>query len=550
MTPLQHIQTKLESALRALGFDTNDPLLLLLEKPKQENFGDVASTVAMSLAKVAKKNPRQIAQDIVEQFEIDPFYVEKIEIAGPGFINFYLSTRCLQQSVFEILQQGERYGTSNAGNGRRIQLEFVSANPTGPLNIVSARAASVGDVLAHLFRAGGYDAESEFYVNDAGRQIDLLGASLSARYLSELGQETPIPEDGYHGNYLKDLAQKIIELEGDSYKNMADDERNSLFSQKALDYMLNWHRTSMHRFRVEYNNWFRESELRETDAHLDILEKLQANGYTYEQDDAIWFKSSEFGDEKDRVLITSDGRPTYFLVDIAYHEHKFSRGFDTLIDFWGPDHHGYIPRMSAALQALGHPKENFQVSIIQQVNLLRNGQPVKMSKRAGEIIEMDELVDEVGVDVARYFFVDRRISQPMDFDIEIAKQQSDDNPSYYVQYAHARICSVLRHAEENGFDLDALSDTSELTESEALALVKKMLDFPDLIARAAETLEPHRLTGYLTELATLYHKFYHELKIVSENRQASESRLLLCLAVRQVLGNGLALLGITAPTRM
>lgn len=550
MTPLQHIQTKLETALKALGFDTSDPQLLALETPKQDNFGDVASTAAMALAKVAKKNPRHIAQDIVEQFEIDPFYIDNIEIAGPGFINFYLSTTCLQQSVRDILEQGETFGTSNVGEGKRIQLEFVSANPTGPLNIVSARAASVGDVLTHLFNASGYHAESEFYVNDAGRQIDLLGASLAARYLSELGHDTPVPEDGYHGHYLIEFAHTIVQEEGEAYLDLPEEERNRQFSQKALEYMLNWHRRSMDRFRVEYHHWFRESELRDVEAHLNILETLKANGYTYEQEEAIWFKSSEFGDEKDRVLVTSDGRPTYFLVDIAYHENKFSRGFDTLIDFWGPDHHGYIPRMSAALQALGHPREKFQVSIIQQVNLLRNGQPVKMSKRAGEIIEMDELVDEVGVDVARYFFVDRRISQPMDFDIEVAKQQSDDNPSYYVQYAHARISSVLRHAKEQGFDLDTLDDITALTETEALALVKKMLDFPDLIARAAEALEPHRLTGYLTELATLYHKFYHELKIVSENRQVSESRLLLCMAVRQVLANGLALLGITAPTRM
>jgi len=550
MTPHQHIQNRIAQALVKLGFDISDEKLLILEKRKLENFGDIATTVALSLAKSAQRPPREIAQQIVDAFEIEPSIIERIEIAGPGFINFYLSPSCLQQSVIDIIRSAEQYGRSNKGDNKRVQLEFVSANPTGPLNIVSARAASVGDVLVNLLNMCGYQAQREFYVNDAGRQIELLGESLAAQYLTELGQPTPIPQEGYHGEYLRELARMLISAEGDVYLHLSTAERNRQFAQKALLYMLNRHQQTMEHFGVHFDVWFKESRLRETNEHLAVLQRLEISGHTYEQDGAIWFKSSAFGDEKDRVLLTNDGRPTYFLVDIAYHENKFERGFEQVIDFWGPDHHGYIARMSAALQALGHPKDAFQVCIIQQVNLLRNGQPVKMSKRAGEIIEMDELVAEVGVDVTRFFFIDRRTSQPMDFDIEIAKKQSDDNPSYYVQYAHARICSVLRHAEEHGFHLDQLKSTQFLTEAAALAVAKKLLDFPEVIIKAAESLEPHRLTGYLVETATLYHKFYHELQIVTDEQSITESRLLLCLATRQVLANGLQLLRISAPTRM
>lgn len=550
MTPQQHIRTTLKTTLEKLGFEVSDDRFLALEKPKQESFGDIATTVAMMLAKIAKKAPAMIARDIVDHFEINPFYIEKIEIAGPGFINFYLARTCLQQAILDILDQGEDYGKSDVGKGERIQLEFVSANPTGPLNVVSARAASVGDVLANLFNAAGYAASREFYVNDAGRQVQLLGASLSARYMSELGVETPVPEDGYHGRYLVDLAREIIDKEGDAYKSLPDEKRREIFSQKALEYMLNRHKQSMERFRVHYDVWFRESTLRKTNEHLKILDKLKASGCTFEKDNALWFKSSEFGDEKDRVLITSDGRPTYFLVDIAYHENKYSRGFDRLIDFWGPDHHGYIPRMSAALQALGHSKETFQVGIIQQVNLLREGRQVKMSKRAGEIIEMDELIEEVGVDAARYFFVDRRVSQQLDFDIELAKKNNADNPVWYVQYAHARTCNIFKHAKEKGFPTDNLKDVSALSEDLALAVVKKLLDFPEVVAQAAQTLEPHRMPNYLTEVAGAMHRFYQKHKVLTEDDAKREARLLLTDATRQVIANGLKLMGISAPTYM
>ncbi|MBN1480172.1 arginine--tRNA ligase [candidate division KSB1 bacterium] len=550
MTPREHIQAHLKKAFDKLGFNIDDASLFTLEQPKVENFGDLACTAAMTLARVEKKAPRRIAQEIIANYELDPFYIDRVDLAGPGFINFYLAPACLQRSVIEILAAGEDYGRSAIGAGERVQLEFVSANPTGPLNVVSARAASVGDVMTNLLNAAGYRAVREYYVNDAGRQVRLLGASLDARYLTALGDETPVPEDGYHGDYLRELANEILESYGESFKNFPEADRQQTFSQKALEYMLARHKKSMERFGVYFDVWFRESQLRKTKEHLEILKKLKAAGFIYEKDDAVWFKSSEFGDEKDRVLVTGDKRPTYFFVDVAYHENKFKRGFDRLIDFWGPDHHGYIPRMSAALQALGHPKHKFQVEIIQQVNLLRDSQPVKMSKRAGEIIEMDELIDEVGVDASRFFFVDRRTSQQLDFDIELAKREDRNNPVWYVQYAHARTCNIFKKAHEKGYSTTNLRDTSALTDDFAMAIIKKLIDFPDIVAQAAQTMEPHRLPNYLKEVAAALHRFYHHQIVLDADDKIRESRLLLTDATRQVLANGLKLMGISAPTYM
>ena len=386
MKPQEYIRNDIKKALSACGFDTMDDKLLILEKPKQAGFGDISSPAAMNLAKVAKQAPRKIAADIINNLETDPYYIEKVEIAGPGFINFFLAKDCLRQAVLDILKDGKDYGKSDWGKGEKIQFEFVSANPTGPLNIVSARAAAVGDVFASLFNMVGYKAEREFYVNDAGRQIRLLGVSLNARYMTELGRDIPVPEDGYHGHYLIDLAKEIVKKDGDKYVSLEENERNTIFSKMALDFMVKRHKDSLDKYHLHYDNWFHETVVREQKAHEDVLDYFEKHNYSYTKDGAVWFRSSDFGDEKDRVLVTSEGEPTYFLIDIAYHENKFSRGFNKLYDLWGPDHHGYIPRMSAALQALGHPKENFEVCIIQQVNLLRDGQAIKMSKRAGEIV--------------------------------------------------------------------------------------------------------------------------------------------------------------------
>ena len=550
MKPQEYIRNSIKKALELSDFDTSDSRFLNLERPKQDGFGDISSPVAMSLAKIAKDAPRRIAEKIVQNLEMDSFYIEKVEIAGPGFINFYLSKQCLQKAVLDIIEEGETFGFSNTGGNHKVQFEFVSANPTGPLNVVSARAAAIGDVVTRLHKAAGYESQSEFYVNDAGRQIRLLGASLNARYMTELGHEEPIPEDGYHGEYLRDLALEVIDTHKDRYLHVEADERKEQFSQLALEYMLKRHQKSLEQYGVVYDNWFRESSIRSENAQDVILEKFKQNDLTYERDGALWFQTCNYGDEKDRVLITSEGEPTYFLIDIAYHQTKYDRGFETIHDFWGPDHHGYIDRMKAAMVALGHAKESFQVSIIQQVNLLRGGQIVKMSKRAGEIIEMDELLDEVGVDAARYFFVDRKMSQPLDFDIDLAKKQSDENPVYYLQYAHARICNIFRYAEKNGVTVPDRGKTDFLENALELAVIKKMMEYPEIISKSAQFLEPHRVTNYLHELATVFHRFYHENRVVTEDQELTIARLMLAKAAKQVLANGLELLGISAPENM
>lgn len=550
MKPQEYVYAVLQKAVNKSAFELPELPYISLERPKQEELGDLSTPLAMSLSKPLRMAPRKIAEILLQNLELDPDYIEKTEIAGPGFINFYYAKPCLQKAVLEIIRDGERYGCSDMGQGRKIQLEFVSANPTGPLNIVSARAAAVGDVLTSCYRTAGYDARREFYVNDAGRQIRLLGVSLSARYMTELGHPEEVPEEGYHGAYLLDLAREIVARDGDRHGKLAADDRAALFSQMALEYMLQRQKASLDKYRVVYDLWFRESTLREANAQEHILRKMADAGYTYEHEGALWFRSSQFGDEKDRVLITQNGEPTYFLIDVAYHQDKYERGFEKVIDFWGPDHHGYIDRMRAAVMALGHPKESFEVSIIQQVNLLRSGQTVKMSKRAGEIIEMDELIEEVGVDAARFYFVDRRISQPMDFDIDLAKKQSDENPVFYVQYAHARICNILRYAEEQGVAVPEAADTSALGNAQEVQVIKKLLEFPDVVQRVVLNTEPHRISNYVQEVATAFHRFYHEHRVVTEDQSLTLARLMLAKAARQVLANGFKLLGISAPENM
>ncbi len=549
-TPQEYVQWALEQALVASGWEIPPGLYLGLERPKQEELGDLSSPVAMILARELRMAPRKSAEILVSHLPQDRDYLDRVEIAGPGFINFFYAKPCLQQAVLEIIRAGEKFGRSTIGQGRRIQLEFVSANPTGPLNIVSARAAAIGDVLCRCYRAAGYDARSEFYVNDAGRQIRLLGASLSARYQSELGRPELVPEEGYHGEYLRDLAREIVEREGKRYAGMPAEERAALFSTIALEHMLGRQRASLDRYGVHYDHWFRESSLRESNAQQGVLDAFARAGLSYEQEGALWFRSTSFGDEKDRVLVTREGEPTYFLIDIAYHEDKYRRGFEKVIDFWGPDHHGYIDRMRAAILALGHPKESFAVSIIQQINLLRGGESVKMSKRAGQIIEMDELIEEVGSDAARFYFVDRRISQPMDFDIDLAKKQSDENPVYYVQMAHARICNIERFAVEQGLEVPAEADTRPLGNIHEVQVIKKLLEFPEVIQRVVQHTEPHRVSNYVQELAAIFHRFYHENRVVTEDVPLSLARLMLARATRRVLANAFALLGISAPENM
>lgn len=547
LKPEAYLQQIIAGALQT-AFDLKTEVTI--EKPRQESFGDFATTVALGLARELRKPPRSIAEAIVANLDDREAVLEHVSIDGPGFINFTLQKRHWQQVLRQVFALDSAYGNETWGGGERRLVEFVSANPTGPLNVVSARAAAVGDVLVTLFEKVGFEAEREYYINDAGRQIRLLGASVSARYMRLLGSDESMPEEGYQGDYIVDLAREIRDEHGDQFAALAAPKRAETLAQLALAKMVNLHKNAMRQYRVDFQCWYHESDLREQGRHLTVLQKLQARGHTYEKDGATWFKSSSFGDEKDRVLITSEGEPTYFLVDIAYHEDKYERGYKRLFDLWGPDHHGYIPRMTAALEALGHSRDHFQVRIIQQVNMLRGGEVVKMSKRAGNIVEMLEVLDEVGVDAARFFFIMRRLDSPLDFDIELAQKQTDENPVYYVQYAHARLVNIMEYARSQKLEFDPSVDLSTLQASEEITVLKKLAEYPEVISKAAELLEPHRLTTYLLELAGAFHSFYQQHRVIGDDPTTSQARLALVNGTRLVIRNALAILKITAPERM
>ncbi len=537
------------NALQQLNVDS-DKYKIILERPKQESHGDWSVNVAMQLASMLKKAPRQIAEDIKNNMTFDSGLIEKIEIAGPGFINFYLGWDYFRETLGAIIQQKNNYGQTDWGDNEKLQIEFVSANPTGPLNVVSARAATIGDIMVNLYNTVGFKADRENYLNDCGRQIRLLGESVSSRYMTLFGRDEEFPEDGYHGEYVKDIARDIAEEHDDKFIELEKKVRTQKLAGIALKEMISMQKEIMDLYRVNFQTWFPESSVRDKNKHLEVLDLLKQKGYTYEKDGATWFQSSKFGDEKDRVLLTQENEPTYFLVDIAYHQTKYERGYTKLFDIWGPDHHGYIPRMKAALLALGYPKDSFDVEIVQQVNLLRGGEIVKMSKRAGQIIEMKEVIDEVGVDAARFFFVNRKSTSHLDFDIDLAKKETDENPVYYVQYAHARICNVINYAEEQDILVDDQADLNLLEKDEEKQLIKKLLQYPDVISGAAQSWEPHRLTTYLQELAASFHRFYHFHRVVSEDKSLSKARLILTKGTQIVLANGFKILGISAPEYM
>ena len=523
---------------------------VVVNRPRQEGFGDYATPLAMSLAKNLRKAPRAIAEEIVNTLEYDRQLIAEISIDGPGFINFRLGPGYWQNILAEILRQPDAYGRSTTGAGKIINMEFVSANPTGPLNIVSARAASIGDVLVNLFQATGAEARREYYVNDAGARVRMLGYSVSSRYMALFDIAEPFPDDGYHGDYIKDLAAALREEFGDRFVKLPLEERCDQLTQLALARMIGAQKETLRQFRVNYNLWFSEQSLLESDRQQEVLALLAEKKLSYQKDGATWFRSAQFGDEQDRVLVKRDGSPTYFLGDIAYHMDKYRRGFNQLYDLWGPDHHSHIKRMEAAMLALGYAPGSFQVYIIQQVNLLRGGEVVKMSKRAGNIIPMLELVEEVGVDAARYFFLMRKLDTPMDFDIDLAKKQTDENPVYYVQYAHARVCNILGHAQAKGVALAPEYDLRFLKTPEELAVLRKLSEFPEIVAKAAQFLEPHRITIFLQELAAAFHHFYHDHRVVSEDAGLTQARLRLVEGVRVVLANALRLLNISAPEKM
>jgi len=525
-----------------------------LRTPPDPKFGDFSANLAMVAAAEQGRKPREIANALVSRLAGLDDILERVEIAGPGFINFFLKPVWLEDAIRAAHAQGGRYGGGDEGGGHRVLLEFVSANPVGPLTVAQGRAAAVGDSLARLLAARGHEVCREYYVNDAASstQVRKLAESLEARYCQALGQDKPLPEDGYRGEYLVEMARAIAEREGDRYLSMPLDERLRAFSALAEQGFVEDQRRVLEAFGVVFDNWFRESSLFESSQVQAALQLLKERGFTYEHEGALWLRSTAFGDDKDRPLVRANGRPTYIAADTAYHRDKFDRGFDRLIDIWGPDHHGYVARTKAAVAALGYPADRLDIIIHQIVRLFSGSELVRMSKRAGEIVTLQEVIDEVGADAARYFFLMRSTDSPLDFDLELAKKETAENPVYYVQYAHARISSILRNAAQQGVPLPdpARADLSLLREPDELTLMRKLTDFPQEVEAAARLYEPHRMTRYGTELAGIFHLFYTNCRVLGDDAALTAARLTLVGAALITLRNVLRLLGVSAPERM
>lgn len=524
---------------------------IILEKPKDKQHGDFASNIAMQLARIAKKAPKLIAEDIVANLDLSTAAIEKVDIAGPGFINFYMKSDFLGDIIPTILAAGDDYGKTEYGKGKKVQVEFVSVNPTGSLHLGHARGAAYGDALSSVLEAAGFDVDREYYINDAGNQIDNLALSIEARYFQALGQDVDMPEDGYHGPDIIEIGQQIAQEDGDKWVHTSKEERIAYFKEYGLKTLLGKIEKDLADFRVFFDNWFSERSLYQSNEITDALDILREKNFVYEKDGATWLRSTEFGDDKDRVLIKQDGSYTYLTPDIAYHKNKIDRGYDKLINVWGADHHGYITRMHAAIQGMGYPKDILEVKIIQMVNLLEKGETLRMSKRKGNAVTLRELMDEVGVDAVRYYFVTRSNDSQLDFDTELARSQSNDNPVYYVQYAHARICTMLKQAEKLGIDLNADYDPSLLIEEKEVDLLKKLGEFPQVITNAAKKHTPHMVTQYVFDLASLLHSFYNAVKVLDqEHEELTHARIALVKAVRITLANGLRIIGVSAPEKM
>ena len=555
MNAVEQLQQQIKEALAAAAVkaglvEAGTELTIHLETPKDKANGDFATNLAMQLTKVAKKPPRAIAEAILENLDTAGTDIEKVEIAGPGFMNITVRKDFLAGVVKATFEQGENYGRSNAGNGEKVQVEFVSANPTGDLHLGHARGASVGDSLCNVMDFAGYDVSREYYINDAGNQINNLAYSLEARYKQALGMDAEMPEDGYHGPDIIEIAGELVKEFGSEILEKSDEERFKFFREHGLRLELAKLQKDLKNFRVEFDVWYSETSLY-NNGKIDVaLDKLRANGHVFEEDGATWFRSTTFGDDKDRVLIKNDGSYTYLTPDIAYHEDKLRRGFDKLINIWGADHHGYIPRMKAAIEALGYDRETLEVEVIQMVQLYKNGEKFKMSKRTGNAVTMRELVEEVGLDAVRYFFVKTAGDSHMDFDLDLAVSQSNENPVYYAQYAHARINSILRSASEQGFEA-SLENLGLLTAEKEEDVLKKVGAFPQIVAEAAKHRTPHRIANYIQDLAAAFHSFYNAEKVLNaDNKELTEARLALITSVKTTLANALKLIGVSAPEKM
>jgi arginyl-tRNA synthetase len=582
------IQKIIQQALDQLKSEALLPsdldIVAMVERTRDSAHGDFASNVSMVLCKQAKSNPRDLAGKIIAALPDSPL-IDKVEIAGPGFINFYLAASVGFQVVSQILQQGDAFGRSDAGCGKKVQVEFVSANPTGPLHVGHGRGAAIGATVANLLQAIGFDVHSEYYVNDAGRQMDILATSVWLRYLELAGEELPFPANGYKGDYVWDIAAALHREHGDEYRHpeatvfeavCADEPAGGdkeahidalilkakillgsndyeIVFQRALTIILDDIRDDLEKFGITYQSWFSERSLVESGAVSRAIEQLQQGGHIYEKDGALWFRSSDFGDEKDRVVVRDNGQSTYFASDIAYHMEKFERGFERVIDVWGADHHGYVPRIKGSLQALGRDPEHLEVILVQFANLYRGGEKVQMSTRSGEFVTIRQLRKEVGRDAARFFYVMRKAEQHLDFDLQLAKSQSSDNPVYYVQYAHARICAVLRQAQEKQLDVTPTEGDKNLellTTSHEQTLLTTLSRYPEVVHAAAMKHEPHQLCHYLRDLSNDFHTYYNAQPFLVDDNALRDARIKLIVSTRQVLKNGLVLLGVSSPESM
>ncbi len=547
------IENAVKSAIENGDLPQADIPKFIIEKPADKKNGDFSSNIAMAGARTFHGAPRMIAEAIVKNFSLDGGYIDRCEIAGPGFINFYLSDKYYSDVLKDIVASGDSYGRSNYGEGKRILVEFVSANPTGPMHIGNARGGAIGDCLASVLDAAGYDVQREFYVNDAGNQIEKFATSLEVRYLQECGKDVELPEDAYHGEDITVHARNFFNEVGDKYAECDSQERRDALVAYALPKNIAGLEADLGKYRIKYDKWFRESTLHKDGSVKKVIEALKEKGVTYEQDGALWFKASEFGNDKDIVLIRANGIPTYIVPDIAYHYNKLvTRGYDKAVDVLGADHHGYIPRMKAALTALGLDADRLDIVIMQMVRLVRNGETIKLSKRSGKAITLNTLLEEIPIDAARFFFNLREPNSHFDFDLELAAKQSSENPVYYVQYAHARICSIIKKAAEEGIEVvtPSAEALNRLNSDEERDLISHLAGLTDEIIGAAKNYDPAKITHYVIDLATLFHKFYNAHRVVSDDKELTEARLFLCTAVKNTIKNILVMLKVDVPEAM
>ena len=546
------IKQAIDKSMTSGFLQTRTIPLLILEVPKDESKGDYATTIAMGMASLEKKPPRSIAEAIAGNIEDTEGIIERIEIAGPGYINFFLRTGSWLETLRKVIDLGDGYGQVNIGEAKPVQVEFVSANPTGPLHVGHGRGAAFGDSLSNLLRAAGYNVRKEYYINDVGNQMQTLGRSTWLRYKQIFDPAVTFMDDGYKGDYIKDIANCVITEAKDKYLSMPESDAVSFFVKYAKDNILEGIRKDLDDFGVIFDEWFSEKRLYESGEVEDILMQLKEKGHLYEHEDALWLNTTQFGDDKDRVVVRANGQKTYFASDIAYHQNKMKRGFHFIVDIWGADHHGYEPRMKAGVQCLGNPVERLKVILVQFVTLLREGKPVSMSTRSGEFVTLREVMDEVGKDAARFMFLTRRSDSHLDFDLELVKKESSENPVYYVQYAHARIMNIFKQAEERGIPMPSVdsTDLSLLVLPEEIRMIKLIASYPELIEASAQALEPHRITFYLQELATALHNYYFHHRVITDDIKLTEARLILLQGVKQVLKSGLTIIGVSAPERM